>query len=93
VALGELDNYHELVTQGQARRIVIGALRQFVSDNQMMAYLHDGGPANRTPQSVETDGSLYLHCDQPRATTKSSWTQSSVLTTSGRSEAVTSTET
>lgn len=57
--------YHELVTMGAANvASMIGALRQFVGANQMMAYLVM--MATRLVELhrvLKATGSLYLHCD------------------------------
>jgi len=57
--------YHELIQNAPLNVVrMIGALREFIGENQMMAYL-----AMMTARLVElhrvlrTTGSLYLHCD------------------------------
>jgi site-specific DNA-methyltransferase (adenine-specific) len=57
--------YQELVTQGDARvSAMIGALRQFIGANQMMAYLvMMAARLVELHRVLKPTGSLYLHCD------------------------------
>ncbi len=57
--------YHELVTMGDARvAAMIGALRQFIGANQMMAYLvMMAARLVELHRVLKPTGSLYLHCD------------------------------
>ncbi|MBA3945582.1 MAG: restriction endonuclease [Herpetosiphonaceae bacterium] len=57
--------YRELVTQGPERvGQMIGALRQFVGANQMMAYLvMMAARLVELHRVLKPTGSLYLHCD------------------------------
>jgi site-specific DNA-methyltransferase (adenine-specific) len=57
--------YHELVTQGSNQvGTMIGALRQFVGTNQMMAYLvMMAAGLVELHRVLKPTGSLYLHCD------------------------------
>src|SRR5438105_12729903 len=57
--------YHELVTQAPDRvSMMVGALRDFVGTNQMMAYLVMMAARLVEPHCVlKPTGSLYLHCD------------------------------
>ena len=57
--------YHELVTMGDARvAAMIGALRQFIGPNQMMAYLvMMAARLVELHRVLKPTGSLYLHCD------------------------------
>lgn len=57
--------YHELVTDGpQHVSQMIGALRQFIGTNQMMAYLvMMAARLVELHRVLKQTGSLYLHCD------------------------------
>lgn len=57
--------YHDLVTMGDARvAAMIGALRQFIGANQMMAYLvMMAARLVELHRVLKPTGSLYLHCD------------------------------
>lgn len=57
--------FHELVTQGTpAVSNMIGAMRQFIGDNQMMAYLvMMAARLVELHRVLKPTGSLYLHCD------------------------------
>lgn len=57
--------YHELVTEGpQHVSQMIGALRQFIGTNQMMAYLvMMAARLVELHRVLKPTGSLYLHCD------------------------------
>ena len=57
--------YHELVTKGLPPVAdMIGAMRQFVGDNQMMAYLvMMAARLAELHRVLKPTGSLYLHCD------------------------------
>ncbi len=57
--------YHDLVTQGTpAVSAMIGAMRQFIGDNQMMAYLvMMAVRLVELHRVLKPTGSLYLHCD------------------------------
>jgi site-specific DNA-methyltransferase (adenine-specific) len=57
--------YHELVTEAPARiATMIGALRQFIGTNQMMAYLvMMAARLVELHRVLKPTGSLYLHCD------------------------------
>lgn len=58
--------YHALVTEGDERTAnMIGALRQFIGANQMMAYLvMMAARLVELHRVLKPAGSLYLHCDQ-----------------------------
>jgi site-specific DNA-methyltransferase (adenine-specific) len=57
--------YHELVTQGPTQvGVMIGALRQFIGANQMMAYLvMMAARLVELRRVLKPTGSIYLHCD------------------------------
>ncbi|MCB0052040.1 MAG: site-specific DNA-methyltransferase, partial [Caldilineaceae bacterium] len=57
--------YHELVTKGLPPVAdMIGAMRQFIGDNQMMAYLvMMAARLAELRRVLKPTGSLYLHCD------------------------------
>jgi len=57
--------FHELVTQGSPPIAnMIGAMRQFIGDNQMMAYLvMMAARLVELHRVLKPTGSLYLHCD------------------------------
>lgn len=57
--------FHELVTQGSPPVAnMIGAMRQFIGDNQMMAYLvMMAARLAELHRVLKPTGSLYLHCD------------------------------
>ena len=57
--------YHELVTKGLPPVAdMIGAMRQFIGDNQMMAYLvMMAARLAELHRVLKPTGSLYLHCD------------------------------
>jgi len=57
--------FHELVTTGSAPVAnMIGAMRQFIGDNQMMAYLvMMAARLVELHRVLKPTGSLYLHCD------------------------------
>ena len=57
--------FHELVTQGSPPVAnMIGAMRQFIGDNQMMAYLvMMAARLVELHRVLKPTGSLYLHCD------------------------------
>lgn len=57
--------YHELVTRGPERlAIMIGALREAIGANQMMAYLvMMAARLQELHRVLKPTGSLYLHCD------------------------------
>jgi len=57
--------YHELVTQAPERvSTAIGALRQLIGTNQMMAYLvMIAARLVELHRVLKPTGSLYLHCD------------------------------
>ncbi len=57
--------YHELVTDGPAEvSTMIGALRQFIGTNQMMAYLiMMAVRLLELHRVLRPTGSIYLHCD------------------------------
>ncbi len=57
--------YHELVTQGAEQvSTAIGALRQLIGTNQMMAYLvMMAARLVELHRVLKPTGSLYLHCD------------------------------
>ncbi len=57
--------YHELVTDGPAEvSTMIGALRQFIGTNQMMAYLvMMAARLLELHRVLKPTGSIYLHCD------------------------------
>src|SRR5690606_18730323 len=57
--------YHELVTKGLPPVAdMIGAMRQFIGDNQMMAYLvMKAARLAELHRVLNPTGSLYLHCD------------------------------
>ena len=57
--------YHELVTDGPAEvSAMIGALRQFIGTNQMMAYLvMMAARLLELHRVLKPTGSIYLHCD------------------------------
>jgi site-specific DNA-methyltransferase (adenine-specific) len=57
--------YHDLVTQGSpAVSSMIGAMREFIGDNQMMAYLvMMAVRLVELHRVLKPTGSLYLHCD------------------------------
>jgi site-specific DNA-methyltransferase (adenine-specific) len=57
--------YHELVTEGpQHVSQMIGALRQFIGTNQMMAYLvMMAARLVELHRVLKPTGSMYLHCD------------------------------
>jgi site-specific DNA-methyltransferase (adenine-specific) len=59
------DTYYELVTHAPARvGAMIGALRQFVGNNQMMAYLvMMAARLVELRRVLKPTGSLWLHCD------------------------------
>src|SRR5690606_27026262 len=57
--------YHELLTKGLPPVAdMIGAMRQFIGDNQMMAYLvMMAARLAELHRVLKPTGSLYLHCD------------------------------
>jgi site-specific DNA-methyltransferase (adenine-specific) len=57
--------YHDLVTQGSpAVSSMIGAMREFIGDNQMMAYLvMMAVRLVELHRVLKPTGTLYLHCD------------------------------
>jgi site-specific DNA-methyltransferase (adenine-specific) len=57
--------FHDLVTTGSAPVAnMIGAMRQFIGDNQMMAYLvMMAARLVELHRVLKPTGSLYLHCD------------------------------
>ncbi len=57
--------YHELVTEAPERvATMIGAMRQFIGTNQMMAYLvMMAARLVELHRVLKPTGSLYLHCD------------------------------
>jgi len=57
--------FHNLVTQGSPPVAnMIGAMRQFIGDNQMMAYLvMMAARLAELRRVLKPTGSLYLHCD------------------------------
>lgn len=57
--------FHNLVTQGSPPVAnMIGAMRQFIGDNQMMAYLvMMAARLAELHRVLKPTGSLYLHCD------------------------------
>ena len=57
--------YNQLVTQGApAVNTMIGAMRQFIGENQMMAYLvMMAARLVELHRVLKPTGSLYLHCD------------------------------
>jgi len=56
--------YHEIVTGGGKLADLVGALRQFLGSNDMMAYLTMMAIRLQEMHRVLQDtGSLYLHCD------------------------------
>ena len=59
------ETYHELVSGGDARvATLIGALRQSIGTNQMMAYLvMMAARLVELHRVLKPTGSLYLHCD------------------------------
>ncbi len=59
------ETYHELVTQAPDRvSKMIGALRDFIGENQMMAYLvMMAARLLELHRVLKPTGSLYLHCD------------------------------
>ncbi len=59
------NTYHELVTKGLPPVAdMIGAMRQFIGDNQMMAYLvMMAARLAELHRVLKPTGSLYLHCD------------------------------
>jgi len=59
------ETYHELVTQAPDRvSTMIGALREFIGENQMMAYLvMMAARLVELHRVLKPIGSLYLHCD------------------------------
>ena len=59
------ETYHALVTHGApAVNTMIGAMRQFIGENQMMAYLvMMAARLVELHRVLKPTGSLYLHCD------------------------------
>ena len=56
--------YHEIVTSGGKLADLLGALRQFLGTNDMMAYLTMMAPRLMELRCALKDtGSIYLHCD------------------------------
>ena len=57
--------YHEIVNEGLAHvSEMIGALRQFIGNNQMMAYLvMMAARLVELHRVLRPTGSIYLHCD------------------------------
>lgn len=59
------ETYQHLITKGDERiATMIGAMRQFIGTNQMMAYLiMMAARLVELHQALKSTGSLYLHCD------------------------------
>ena len=58
------ETYHELVTRSAPVGLMIGALRQAIGTNQMMAYLvMMAARLVELHRALKPTGSLYLHCD------------------------------
>jgi site-specific DNA-methyltransferase (adenine-specific) len=59
------ETYQRLVTEGDERvSVIIGAMRQFIGANQMMAYLvMMTARLAELHRVLKPTGSLYLHCD------------------------------
>jgi len=84
--------YREMVTQSPQRvEQLIGALREFIGANQMMAYLvMMAARLVELHRVLKPAGSLYLHCDRRRVIiSRSSWTLSLELNISAMSHLAT----